>query len=131
MSKPYTLIATTHAEHLLRHIKSTDTIRVTSLLKNSDHKRLFPDGEVYVEVPDLPRGQRIVVLHAGAPDPNTGIVELELLLQTLSRLGHQYLEVFFSYMPYGMQDNPKSTHTAHSAEDLIRKLVQYLSLIHI
>ncbi len=125
ISKPYTLIATTHAEHLLRHIKPTDTVRVASLLKNSDHKRLFPDGEVYVEVSDMPRGQRIVVLHSGAPDPNTGIIELELLLQTLLRLGHQHIEVCFSYMPYGMQDNPKSTHAAHSAEDLVRKLVQY------
>ncbi|MEI7652858.1 MAG: ribose-phosphate diphosphokinase [bacterium] len=125
MSTSFTLIPTQHAEHLAKLMAYSSQCAVVYLQANADEARIFPDGEVYVEVPDMPRGQRIVILHSGAPDPNTGIVELELLLQTLSRLGHQHLEVFFSYMPYGMQDNPKSTHAAHSAEDLVRKLVQY------
>lgn len=120
-----TLIPTLHAEHLARRMSVVKGREIIYLETNKDGERVFPDGEVYVKLPKVKLSKKVVVLHAGAPEPNAGIVELELLLRILIDLGHKNIEVFFSYFPYGMQDNPKHEGETNAAQNLIHKFVGY------
>lgn len=125
MSDILTIIPTLHAEHLAGLMSVPDGSEIVFLEGNREGKRFFPDGEVYAKLPKTELNERIVILHAGAPDPNAGIVELEMLLCMLTDIGHKNIEVFFSYFPYGMQDSPKHAGETNAAENFIKKLVDY------
>ena len=94
--------------------------------KNKDGQRCFPDGEVYMKLPrmgDMKKG-RVVVLHSGTPDTNTGLMELELILQILK--DHQIRpELFFTYFPYGRQDKAFESGETNVAENLVKKFTDY------
>ena len=119
------LIITTAAAHFLPYFKNRKEFRIVPLGRNADGKHIFPDGEVFVRLPELSKGERIVVLHCGAPHPNDGLAELEMILSILKREGHTNAEVFFSYVPYGMKDKLQGAGETIAAEDLLRKLVSY------
>lgn len=124
---PAYIIPTSQAEHLVKNakkrIKNLEVI-FPDLSKNG--KRYFPDGEVYVKLPNLNKlkNKKVIVLHSGAPKPNEGLVELELILEILRDNGVKS-EIFFSYFPYGMQDEVFKKGETNVAENLIKKLVDY------
>ena len=62
---------------------------------------------------------------AGIPNPNSGLVELEMLLEIVNNSPASSLEVFFSYFPYGMQDKIFQEGETKAAENLIKKLAEY------
>jgi ribose-phosphate pyrophosphokinase len=70
------------------------------------------------------KGKRVIVLHSGAPRPNEGLIELELILQIL-RDNQIEPEVFFTYFPYGMQDRIFEKGETNVAENLVEKLINY------
>ncbi len=121
------LIPTSLTEELAKSILTkAKNFRVILPDLSRDGKRYFPDGEVYVKI--LKAGQlrnkRVIVLHSGAPKPNEGLVELELILQIL-RDNKVKPEVFFAYFPYGMQDKVFEKGETNVAENLIEKLINY------
>ena len=123
------IITTTQAEHLGKEISKTGKANVIFLGKNRDGRRLFPDGEVYVcleEADELK--ERKVVLHCGAPDPNSGLVELRTVLGVLKHSKADPVEVFFSYFPYGMQDKVKKQGELNMAEVLMKELIEYYNV---
>ena len=77
---------------------------------------VFPDGEINTKLV-LPKTDRVVVLHSGSPNPNEGLVELEMILSILNQSSVKKIEVFFTYFPYAQVDS--------MAEAIIRKLVKY------
>ena len=91
-----------------------------------DGKRYFPDGEIYMRILKAKKlqGSRVIVLYSGAPKPNEGLTELELILQIL-RDNNIKPEVFFTYFPYGMQDKVFKKGETNVAENLIEKLINY------
>lgn len=93
---------------------------------NREKKRCFPDGEIYVRLSRIKemKGKRALILHSGAPRPNDGLVELELLLQILKD-NNIKPELFFTYFPYGQQDRAFEEGEINAAENLIRKLTDY------
>jgi len=117
------LIPTSTAEHLTKKLKGVEIIFPE---KNKEEKRYFPDGEIYIKIPKIKKikNKKVVVLHSGAPDPNKGLVELELILQVLSD-NKIKPEIFFSYFPYGMQDKIFEKGETNAAENLIKKMVNY------
>ncbi|MSU55900.1 MAG: ribose-phosphate diphosphokinase [Candidatus Taylorbacteria bacterium] len=119
------LILTTSAQHFRVYFENRKEFRLVPLGKNKDGKNAFPDGEVFVKLPDLPKEGRFVVLHSGAPNPNDGLLELEIILSILKREGKRDVEVFFSYVPYSMQDKLHGAGETITAEDILRKLVSY------
>lgn len=125
MSNELTIIPTLHAEHLARLMLVPKDSEIVFLEGNKEGKRFFPDGEIFVKLPKTKLHKRVVVLHAGAPNPNAGIVELEMLLCVLQNLGYKNTEIFFSYFPYGMQDSPKHPEETNAAENLIKKLIGF------
>jgi len=121
------IIPTSTAEHFAKNIlRKTKIFEFTFPDLSRDGKRYFPDGEVYVKIANLKklREKRVVVLHSGAPRPNEGLMELELILQIL-RDNNIKPEVFFTYFPYGMQDKVFEKGETNVAENLIEKLVNY------
>lgn len=121
-----TIIPTSAAEHLARKLAASRGTTVTFPDKNREAKRHFPDGEIYTRISSLGGHKgRTVVLHAGMPDPNAGLVELEMLLEILTQAKVSPLEVFFSYFPYGMQDKVFQAGETNAAENLCKKLTAY------
>lgn len=121
------IIPTMSARHLAQKIqKKSRDFKIIFPGENKEGKRYFPDGEIYMKIPESYRlkEKRVVVLHAGMPNPNEGLIELELILQIL-RDSQSKVEVFFSYFPYGMQDNVFEKGETNVAENLIEKLINY------
>jgi len=124
------IIPTSQVEHLGKKISAkTKVLKVIFPELNKDGKRYFPDGEVYMRILNANRlkGKRVIVLHSGAPKPNEGLVELELILQILKD-NNLKPEVFFSYFPYGMQDKIFEKGETNAAKNLIEKLVSYYNV---
>ena len=123
------VIPTSSAAHLAKSLRNKG-FQVAFPQESKDKKRYFPDGEVYIKLSSqfLSRIKktrtRIAVLHSGAPKPNEGLVELELILQILKD-NKIRPEVFFSYFPYGMQDRVFEKGETNVAENLIEKLVNF------
>ena len=122
------LIFTSTAEHLKGNFKKKlKNFEIFVPEKNKDKKRCFPDGEVYVrlsKISALRKVKRVVVLHSGSPDPNTGLVELEFILQILKDYKIRP-EVFFTYFPYCRQDKAFEAGETNFAESLVKKLTDY------
>jgi len=125
--KNFIIIPTSTAEHLAKGIKSKGKgLEVILPEKNREGKRYFPDDEVYMKISKAGglKNKRVVVLHSGAPMPNEGLIELELILEILKD-NRVKPEVFFTYFPYGMQDKVFEKGETNVAENLIEKLVNY------
>lgn len=121
-----TVIPTTSAEHLIHKIDKAKGIKVVHPERNKDNERLFPDGEVYTRINDVEKLEgRVVVLHAGMPNPNIGLTELEMLLEILRLNKEITIEVFFTYFAYGMQDKAFEGGETNVAENILKKLVNY------
>ena len=119
------IIATSQAEHIGKKLAKKG-LKVIFPEKNREGKRYFPDGEVYVKISKAEKLRgRTIVLHSGAPKPNDGLVELEMILEILRKSKAKPVELFFTYFPYGKQDNIFERGETKAAENLIRKLVDY------
>ena len=127
MMEPTYVIPTSQAAHLAERIKTKQGIKIVLPGLNRDGKHHFPDGEIYAKIPraEQLKNKKVVVLHSGAPNPNDGLVELELILQILKNAKVQQIEVFFSYIPYAMQDKVFERGETNAAQDLVKKLVNY------
>ncbi|MDY6778044.1 MAG: hypothetical protein SVU32_05220, partial [Candidatus Nanohaloarchaea archaeon] len=110
-------IVTPSAEHL--------DLEAETLVRHPDNDvRAFPDGEVYIQLDDVEELDEALVVHAGMPEPNRGLSYLTGLLDLLA--GHDVrTEVFFSYMPYGMQDEVFFDGSLNYARALLRRLTGY------
>lgn len=122
------IIPTTSAEHLGKIIKNKNIagLEVIFLGKNKDNSRYFPDGELYVKLPEASdlKG-RTIILHSGSPLPNDGLIELKMVLEILKESQAGPLEVFFTYFPYGMQDHSDQPGATNMAKNVIKELVYY------
>lgn len=119
----YNIIPTSKAEHIGKRLAKKG-LKVIFPEKNKEGKRYFPDGEVYTKISKVLKGKTIV-LHSGAPNPNDGLIELEMILEILGKSKARPIEVFFTYFPYGKQDKVFERGETNAAENLIRKLIDY------
>ena len=114
-------ILSSNAGHFLPALKGAVLPRT-----NRDGKRYFPDGEIYVKLPEAKKmkGKRVIVVHSGLPRPNDGLIELELILEILKE--HKIKpEVFFTYFPYGRQDEVFEEGETNAAKAIVQKLTDY------
>jgi ribose-phosphate pyrophosphokinase len=119
------LIITSFADHFANKIKERGFEIVLPDL-NREKKRYFPDGEIYVRLSKVKemKEKRVIILHSGAPKPNEGLIELELILEILKD-NQIRPELFFTYFPYGRQDRVFEEGETNAAENLIRKFTDY------
>jgi ribose-phosphate pyrophosphokinase len=121
------LIPTTKARHLAAKVAKNKGLKVLLLDKNKDGKNVFPDGEIYVRLSEVNKIKgRVIILHSGAPEPNNGLVELEMILEVLKNNKKiKACEIFFSYFPYGRQNKIFQPGEANVTESLIKKFITY------
>lgn len=89
-----------------------------------DGRRQFPDGETYVRIERLDELEEVMLVHAGMPGPNEG---LSYLLGALDLFRQQDIrtELFFTYMPFGMQDEAFHDGSLNRARALLEMLEGY------
>ena len=120
------IIPTSSAEHLGKLLKDKKDVNVIFPDKNKEGKNYFPDGEVYTRLSKVNElYDRTVLIHSGAPNPNRGLVELEMLLDIVRKSKTKQIEVFFTYFPYGMQDKIFRKGETNAAKNLIKKITSY------
>ncbi len=119
------IIPTSTTEYLAKRLRK-ENLRIIFPDKNKEGKRYFPDGEIYIRIPEAEKlkNKKVVVLHSGSPKPNEGLIELELILQILKDRKIKP-DIFFTYFPYGMQDKIFKKGETSAAESLIKKLIDY------
>jgi len=121
----YNIISTSEAEHIGKKLAKKG-LKVIFPKKNKEGKRYFPDGEVYARISEINKLKgKTIILYSGAPNPNDGLVELEMLLEILRKSKTKPIEVFFTYFPYGKQDHIFEEGETNAAENLTKKLVRY------
>jgi len=121
------VIFTSAAEHLAPNLrKKVNNLEFIFPEKNKEGQRFFPDGEVYTRIPGIKKlkKKRVIILHSGIPNPNAGLIELELILQILKDQKIRS-ELFFTYFPYGRQDKVFKLGETSAAESLVKKLINY------
>ena len=121
------ILLTSSAEHLAENLKKKGkNLNLVCLGKNKDNSRIFPDGEVYVKIPEIGKlkGKKVVVIHSGQPAPNEGLLELELALQILKENSVE-IEIFFTYFSYGMQDDIFEKGESNFAKNLLNKFFAF------
>lgn len=124
-----TIIPTSTAEHLAKRIEGETGFTIVYPDKNKDGKRYFPDGEIYTRLSNQHDiSGRVILLHAGSPDPSRGLIELEMLLEILKKSQASSVEIFFTYMPYSMQDKEFHHGETNAAENIFRKLTSYYGI---
>lgn len=120
------VVCTTTAERIGEKLTKTKDLKVIFPEKNKEGKRYFPDGEVYTRISKINKLKgRTIILHSGAPRPNDGLVELGMLLEIVGKSKASPIEIFFTYFPYGKQDNVFQEGETNVAEDLVKKLIDY------
>lgn len=120
------LVLTSKANHLAKKLKKIKGLNVILSKKNKDGNSFFPDGEQYsrLDYRDFKKG-KIVVVHSGAPNPDSGLMELEMLLSIIvSGLKEKTIEVFFTYFPYSRQDKKFRSGELNMARWIIEKLIK-------
>ncbi|GEM_PF-702365 len=109
------IIPTKNAEHL--GVKIAEEIANLGIIgaevvfpgKNKDGQRHWPDGEVYVALPEAQEGkfneQEVFMLHSGQRNPDQGLRELEYNLALLQKYSPTAkMNIFFANLPYAKQD---------------------------
>ena len=121
------LIFTHTTEHLAAHFAPDPHFRLFLSEKNKDQQRYFPDGEIYVCFPNLEQIKgRVIIIHSGFPQVNSGLQELEMILALLQPRKKQIdLEIFFTYFPYARQDNIFRRGEINAARFLLDKLIHF------
>ena len=93
---------------------------------NKEGKYRFPDGEVYLRVPEIEHADHVTIIHSGYPDPNDGLIELYMLLDVIGQYGklRSRPEVIFTAMPYARQDKAYYRGELNAAETLCKTLLK-------
>lgn len=154
----YDVILASGAEHLHRRFEELGYRVYTSAL-NYDHKRMFPNGDIYVKIAKVAQlsGRRVVVVQsctgsgpAESEQYSTSdrVAELLLTLDMLSRpldvekCGHkQYkctpvappkqVEVVLTFQPYALQDKSFETGEASSGRWAIETITKACNKVYV
>ena len=156
--KDYDVILASGAEHLQRRFEELGYRVYTSAL-NYDHKRMFPNSDIYVKIGKVAQlsDRRVVVVQSctGSGPAETErystsdrVAELLLLLDMLSRpldvekCGHkQYkctpvappkqVEVVLTFQPYALQDKSFETGEASSGRWAIESIAKACNKVYV
>ncbi|MGY5880846.1 MAG: phosphoribosyltransferase family protein [Candidatus Thorarchaeota archaeon] len=156
--KDYDVILASGAEHLQRSFEELGYRVYTSAL-NYDHKRMFPNSDIYVKIGKVAQlsGRRVIVVQSctGSGPAETQeystsdrVAELLLLLDMLSRpldvekYGHkQYkctpvappklVEVVLTFQPYALQDKSFETGEASSGRWAIETIAKACNKVYV
>jgi len=91
--------------------------------KASVHRKVFPDGESYVRLPEDATGSsRVCVVKSLAPPQDKSLVELLLILDALKEKGVSRVEAIVPYLAYSRQDREFLANEAVSVRAVLRAI---------
>ncbi|MBI5224173.1 ribose-phosphate pyrophosphokinase [Candidatus Micrarchaeota archaeon] len=98
----------------------------SDLFKPNIEIKAFPDGDLYVRIPEIKQcaGEDVILLHRLYPDQNTSILTLFMLLDTLRRVGAR-VTLVSPYLPYSRQDKTFLEGEALSAQVLCSMIASF------
>lgn len=85
----------------------------------------FPDGELYIRIPESCKGKDVLLLHRCYPEQNENLMKLFILLDAIHSQSPSSLKVFIPYLPYARMDKAVKEGEAISA-DTVCKLMKQL-----
>lgn len=99
--------------------------RIVKPTPNKEGKFHFPDGEIYLRLPNLKDVGNITIVHSGYPNPNDGLIELYMMLDIIRqyRKSKGKVHIVFTVFPYARQDNDYFDGELNAARELIRTLM--------
>lgn len=89
--------------------------------------KTFPDGELYVRVPEDVKGEEVLVVSTTFPNQSDSIIELLLLADALRRTGASELIGAIPYLAYARQDKVFLQGEPVSAEVVLDILLERFS----
>ncbi len=84
--------------------------------------RHFPDGESYIRVPHVPRGEEVVVVQSTYAPQDKRIVELLFIIDALRRVGAGSITAVVPYLAYARQNKVFLEGEAAGADVIMRLL---------
>ncbi|MBN2043032.1 MAG: hypothetical protein JW754_04480 [Candidatus Aenigmarchaeota archaeon] len=153
MSEEVLIIPTQQARHIsdkIRHDMECPGFEFTYVGGNMDGQDEFPDREIYAAVPEIEKidGKHVVVLHGGAPRPNSSELRLFHTLRAINKpidggrdtRGRKFqkslnvkpktLNVFFTYFTGGKQDWVDRKGAINAAELYLDMCKRYFGVGH-
>ena len=84
----------------------------------------FPDGELYVRVPENCKGKDVLIIHRCYPEQNDNLMKLYLLLDAVYHQAPSSIKVFIPYLPYARMDKQVKEGESISADTVCRLLMK-------
>jgi ribose-phosphate pyrophosphokinase len=101
--------------------------KVGNLLGKEVHNAVrgeFADGEEDIKLPTNVRRRDVFVLQAGAPDPASRVMELNLIADAATRASAEKISAIMPYFPYSRQDRKSESRTPISAARTARNMIR-------
>lgn len=86
-------------------------------------RKQFPDGEIYVRIPEKVEGKETVIIQSTCHPPNQNYIELFLLLDAVRDLGAKKITTVIPYFAYARQDDRFKSGEAISFQT-VAKLIE-------
>ncbi len=83
--------------------------------------KIFPDGELYLRLPKIVEGERVLLVQSMYPNQNDRVVELLLALELLSRYNNSVV-LLVTYLAYARQDKEFLAGEPISLRSLVKAL---------
>jgi len=78
--------------------------------------RKFPDGEIYLRIPEDCKGKDVLVLHRCYPEINENLIKLFQITAAVKAQSPKSLRIFVPYLPYARMDKMVKEGEAISAD---------------
>jgi len=98
-----------------------EVARYLGVVHSTFFSKRFPDGEVYLRLPEPVSGDRVLLVQSMYPNQNDRVVELLLALDVLERYGNEVI-LISPYLAYSRQDKEFLPGEAISLRSLVRAL---------
>ncbi len=86
----------------------------------SIEKEVFPDGEIYVRIPEEIEGKEVIITQSTYNPPNRNYMELFLLLDAAKDLGAEKVSAVIPYLAYSRQNERFEPGEAVSLKTIIK-----------
>jgi ribose-phosphate pyrophosphokinase len=99
----------------------SEVARYLGIAHSTFFSKRFPDGEVYLRLPEPISSDRVLLVQSTYPNQNDRVVELLLALEVLERYGNEVVLVA-PYLAYSRQDKEFLPGEAISLRSIVRAL---------
>lgn len=86
--------------------------KIVGIAPVSVYRTTFQDGETYIRLGAIEKGEDVFVIQAGAPNANNALIDLLFILDAVYREQPRSVNVILSFCPYRRQERQDAPHAA-------------------